>query len=223
MRSSILSFFIFFVCCLPPTAPSSPAQLDRHTLAQNVLDSSGVLVREVVDGSGIYGSVCTGFFWRDFFITAAHCIPEGSVDVKLVTYRNYIRTGGLRQPISAFVGEVNEQSDIAILAPLEMVEHSSLELATENVQLLDEVFAVGCPHHYDFSFFEGSVSNPYRLRVAPPGVWTQVDLMIKPGSSGGPVVNSDGQLIGISLFYRDSRIGGVLHLSKLREFLSTYL
>jgi serine protease Do len=68
------------------------------------------------------------------------------------------------------------------------------------------VLAFGSPFGYfQFSVTRGIVSavdrpNPYRDDPRKPGGFIQTDAAINPGNSGGPLVDAQGQVIGINTF-----------------------
>jgi serine protease Do len=63
------------------------------------------------------------------------------------------------------------------------------------------VFAFGSPEGLQDSVSMGVVSAAARQRDADsPMVFVQTDAPINPGSSGGPLVNVDGELVGINTF-----------------------
>ena len=58
--------------------------------------------------------------------------------------------------------------------------------------------------------------NPDYCKVArldPDGVWLRVEAPISPGRNGGPLVNADGELVGITTFRFDSGPGDNLHFA----------
>jgi serine protease Do len=68
------------------------------------------------------------------------------------------------------------------------------------------VLAFGSPFGYfQFSVTRGIVSalnrpNPYSNNARKPGGFIQTDAAINPGNSGGPLVDAEGQLVGINTF-----------------------
>ncbi len=68
------------------------------------------------------------------------------------------------------------------------------------------VLAFGSPFGYfQFSVTRGIISaldrpNPYRDDPRKPGGFIQTDAAINPGNSGGPLVDAEGQVIGINTF-----------------------
>lgn len=61
----------------------------------------------------------------------------------------------------------------------------------------DEVFAIGSPLNENLS---GSITRGIvsAIRTIEGKKWIQSDAAISPGNSGGPLVNSSGNVIGIS-------------------------
>lgn len=96
------------------------------------------------------------------------------------------------------------ENDIAVLQPLNPPE--LLVPATLGnpgaVRIGDEAFVVGHPLGLTGSMSAGVVSGLDRTFQPPNGAQAlsgliQVDAAVNPGSSGGPLLNRDGQVIGI--------------------------
>jgi serine protease Do len=82
--------------------------------------------------------------------------------------------------------------DVSGLQPITMVDSASVRQG-------DMVFAFGSPEGLGNSMTMGIVSAVARqLDEDSPNVFIQTDAPINPGNSGGPLVNADGDLIGIS-------------------------
>jgi S1-C subfamily serine protease len=74
---------------------------------------------------------------------------------------------------------------------------------SSTVQVGDEVIAIGYPYSLDQSVTSGIVSGLNRDGAGSDGSRTltgliQVDAAINPGNSGGPLLNAQGQVIGIN-------------------------
>ena len=97
---------------------------------------------------------------------------------------------------------IDEKTDIAIVK----VDAKDLPVATlansDAVRVGEIVFAIGAPYNLDYTFTSGIVSakGRNRLNVTPDGYedFIQTDASINPGNSGGPLVNLDGQVIGMN-------------------------
>ena len=76
-----------------------------------------------------------------------------------------------------------------------------LEFETsDNVKIGEKVIAIGNPLGLSFSVSEGIVSGKDRLGQNNLPAYIQTDAALNPGNSGGPLINSDGNVIGINNF-----------------------
>jgi putative serine protease PepD len=104
---------------------------------------------------------------------------------------------------ATLVGE-EANSDLALirvdptglgLKPLDVVSSSS-------VQVGDSVYAIGNPYGLDETLTRGIVSALGRSISAPDGAAIsdaiQTDAALNPGNSGGPLLNDQGQVIGVN-------------------------
>ena len=93
----------------------------------------------------------------------------------------------------------DEELDIALLK----IEGSFDSLRFDNsndVKIGEKVIAIGNPLGLSFSVTEGIVSAVDRTVKGSPGEYIQTDAALNPGNSGGPLINSDGKVIGINNF-----------------------
>lgn len=95
---------------------------------------------------------------------------------------------------------IKVEVDAALLRPVTIADSDALEVG----QL---VATIGNPYGLDGSMSTGIVSGLGRTlpgAVAPGGAWfnipniIQTDAVINPGNSGGPLLNLDGQVIGVN-------------------------
>jgi len=104
---------------------------------------------------------------------------------------------------ATLVGEA-ANSDLALiridasglgLKPLKLVSSSSLRVG-------DPVYAIGNPYGLDASFIRGIVSALGREISAPDGAKItgaiQTDAALNPGNSGGPLLNGEGEVVGVN-------------------------
>src|SRR5579863_65335 len=134
----------------------------------------------------------TGFLVTDtgLIATNAHVArEEESLMAKLST--------GIE--LEANVAYVDDNVDIALLK-VNGVNLPHLMLAdTSTVRQGQEVFAVGNPGAAMlFSVTKGIVSAVDTFPNAGPGTWIQTDAQLNPGNSGGPLVNMQGEVVGIN-------------------------
>ncbi|MGD0519205.1 MAG: Do family serine endopeptidase, partial [Thermoguttaceae bacterium] len=96
--------------------------------------------------------------------------------------------------------KTDEQSDLAIMR---VKTNGFLPAATlgdsDTLDIGDWVIAVGCPFELDSTVSAGIISGKGRVLSADSRAsFLQTDAAINPGNSGGPLVNLDGEVIGIN-------------------------
>jgi len=99
--------------------------------------------------------------------------------------------------------------------------------ADDDVRLAETVLALGNPFGLGVSVSRGIISSKSRRPPAenePLEVedWLQTDAAINPGSSGGPLINLHGEIVGISVaVYREGQgIGFAIPVKRVSEALS---
>ncbi len=175
LLGAILGFPIFAQDILPELV----RRIKPSSVAIETFDSNG---KTISRGSGFFIS-------RDQVITNRHVIEKSSrVEIHLVNGKKYTAKG---------VVAVDGEGDIAILQ-VEVPFDSAFPLSiTQDIpQEGESIVVIGNPYG-----LEGSVSNGIvsAVREFPGyGKIIQITAPISPGSSGSPVVNMRGQVIGVA-------------------------
>ncbi len=139
-----------------------------------------------------------------YVITNAHVV-DGAVDIKV----------GLqdRRELSATLVGTDKSSDIAVLK----VDAKNLPVVkigdSDNIKVGEWVLAIGSPFGFEHTATQGIVSALSRSLPDETYIpFIQTDVAVNPGNSGGPLFNTDGDVIGVnSQIY--SRSGGYQGLS----------
>lgn len=71
---------------------------------------------------------------------------------------------------------------------------------SDNVKVGEKVIAIGNPLGLSFSVSEGIVSAKDRIGDNELPAYIQTDAALNPGNSGGPLINTNGNVIGINNF-----------------------
>ena len=80
-------------------------------------------------------------------------------------------------------------------------EYEYLELGdSEKAKVGEKVIAIGNPKGLEFSVTEGIISAVNRKRLGNSAGYIQTDAALNPGNSGGPLINTHGEVIGINNF-----------------------
>jgi serine protease Do len=132
----------------------------------------------------------------DGYIVTNNHVVNGATDIK-VTLRD-------RRVLTAKVIGADKLTDIAVIK-VNATDLPSLGWGNSTeLKPGQTVLAFGSPFGYfQFSVTRGIVSaldrpNPDRSDLRKPGGFIQTDAAINPGNSGGPLVNAEGQVIGIN-------------------------
>jgi hypothetical protein len=135
-------------------------------------------------------SLGSGIFVRDGIVATNFHVVEDS-------FGGYAKEIGkkAKYQISGTVG-IDRNVDLVLLA-IEGVKAPSLPLGdSETVQIGDEIYAVGNPLGLEGTFSKGIISG---IRKVGSIKLFQITAPISPGSSGGAILNSSGQVIGVSV------------------------
>src|ERR1700730_546647 len=174
-----------------PTNLTSTGSASTTATAGYALDSPGVVTITVNLGNG--QAIGSGIVLdtRGDILTNAHVI-SGAQQIQVAFTDGTTATGTL-------VGS-NTSADLAVIRV--SVAASTLHPLTlgssASVKVGDSVFAIGSPFGLSGSLTEGIVSNLSQSGSAPGSSLIQTDAAINPGNSGGPLVNAQGQVIGIN-------------------------
>ena len=98
--------------------------------------------------------------------------------------------------------------------------HVLVSKGRKNLQMGEQVYSLGCPLNLVGTVFTGIVNGPPR-RVGDLTYW-QVNMEIHPGSSGSPVFDVNGSLVGVVKGrYRGTHsIGFLIPLEAIAAFMS---
>lgn len=119
-----------------------------------------------------------------------------------------------RRELDAEVIGADERSDVALLKIDAKDLPAVMKVGNpEELKVGEWVMAIGSPFGFDYSVTAGIVSAKSRALPNESYVpFIQTDVAINPGNSGGPLLNMNGEVVGInSQIY--SRSGGFMGLS----------
>ena len=138
-----------------------------------------------------------------YILTNNHVVEDASEIVVSLADR--------RERVASVVG-TDPQSDLALLK-IEEANLPTVEIGnSESLQAGQWVIAIGSPFDFEMSVTAGIVSATGRSlqgEAANYVPFIQTDVAINPGNSGGPLVNGDGQVIGINTLVRSGPGAGL--------------
>ncbi len=171
-----------------PVVSTQPSGISPRQIAAKVSPSVVLLVMQDVNGQPV--AMASGFVVRDGVIATNLHVIEGAARgyAKLVDQKTKYNVRG--------VVASDPARDLVLLA-IDGLKAASLTVGdSSQVAVGDNVFAVGNPRGLEGTFSAGVVSS---IRKVGADWLLQITAPISPGSSGGPVVNSKGEVIGVAV------------------------
>ena len=171
-------------------ALSAKGQSSEGWIEEMMIPRCVAIVTESGLGTGVFASP------DGYIVTCKHVVSGAdTIIVYTLDFRKF----------SGRVVGTHSEYDIAVLKiePTEEMMCFDLEEGTEEsvlsprkVHLGEDVYAIGMPFGLPWTVSKGIVSQ--RFRIVDGAVYWQTDTAINPGNSGGPLLNENGQLIGIN-------------------------
>jgi len=161
-------------------------------------------------------SLGSGFFISEgYVVTNEHVIEDDSGQIsqviQILTNDNQVYTGTL-------VGYI-KNLDLALLKTTSKYGYLDLE-ESSNVGVGEKVVAIGTPEGLSFSATDGIVSATGRpgSSFGTAGTYIQTNAQLNPGNSGGPLLNKNGNVIGMNNFklVNTEGIGFALESDKIK-------
>lgn len=179
-----LGLSTIFLAILPSTVLAQTAQ----EIARKAFSSTVLLVMEDANGQPL--SLGSGFFVRDGEVASNLHVVEGAA-------RGYAKIIGQKTKYDIEgITAVDPERDLVVLK-ISGARAGAVALGnSESVQVGETVYAVGNPQGLEGTFSQGIVSI---IREVGNDKLLQITAPISPGSSGGPVLNGKGEVIGVSV------------------------
>ncbi len=178
----------FLAVAQSPTQGQRKPPLATRELVAQVRKSLVVVLTQDQEGNLIAQG--SGFFFKPgkpgLIATNLHVLKRAS--------QGYVKSlsDGVSYKISSVVG-FDLKHDICVLK-LSEAGGAPLPLSTDDVAVGDDILVAGNPEGLEASFSKGIVSG-----IRSGSGLIQMDAAISPGSSGGPVVNQRGEVIGLAV------------------------
>ena len=165
---------------------TTPSVLTAEQIAEEAL--AATIYLEMRNRSGEVIGIGSGFFVEHSLIATNFHVIEGATQgtAKLV--------GENRQYTIEGITAADKQNDLAILKVTAFGVQPLPLGKSDNVKIGTTMYVAGNPHGLEGTFSDGIISrldgeDEKRLQMTAP---------ISPGSSGGPVLNNRGEVIGVS-------------------------
>ncbi len=154
---------------------------------------------------------------RGFILTNAHVVEKtGTITVVLND----------QQTFEAQVVGADPDSDLAVLKIESQEPLPAIDMGNSNNLMIGEtVIAIGNPFGFSHTVTTGVISALNRSFRADERVFQdfiQTDASINPGNSGGPLLNINGELIGINtaIYAKAQGIGFAIPINKAKRIIN---
>ena len=176
---------------------------------QNILESN---IESIIQIMTPYGSG-TGFIIDDLIITNSH-VASGLKEV-------VIKSKNISRSIAKVIYD-DPYLDLAFIELNFDKPNNPLKLTSKEVHDGDVTIAIGHPYGLNYSVTEGIISRASRLQGDLE--YIQMDAAINPGNSGGPLLNIDGEVVGVNTFIiqNANNLGFSLPYFYVREALDAF-
>lgn len=178
----VLNFVFLFA------QPSIICAQTAQEIAKNSFSSTVLLVMEDANGQPL--SLGSGFFVRDDEVASNLHVVEGAA-------RGYAKIIGQKTKYDIEgITAVDPERDLVVLK-ISGARVGAVALGdSDAVQVGEIVYAVGNPQGLEGTFSQGIISS---IREVGKDKLLQITAPISPGSSGGPVLNGKGEVVGVSV------------------------
>lgn len=171
--------------------------------------ADSIFVLRMSDPAGKTVGTATGFLVAEnLLLTNAHVANAGSISVRM---------GSLQVP--CVTKRVDDWNDLALCEMAAKSSAAPIRFAATEASPGATVYALGNPQGLEKTISQGLFTGVREVdgrRVA------QVSAAISSGSSGGPILNSDGELVGVAVFYlKDGQaLNFAVPLDIVRDFVA---
>lgn len=182
LRSNLLSTQEDFSSQINQLKASASA--DFSGIIEEAVKSVVSIKTDVAQGSGF---IITS---DGYIVTNAHVL-QGAHYAKALTSDNELIDA---EPIG-----LDPSADVALLKIFG--SYKALDFGdSDDVRVGEKVIAVGNPYGLSFTVTEGIVSAVKRKGMNNIEAYIQTDVALNPGNSGGPLIDINGEVIGINNF-----------------------
>ncbi len=157
---------------------------------------------------------------RGLILTNAHVIQRsGTITVVLEDRREF----------EARIVGADPDSDLAVLKIDSQEKLPSIAMGqSDDLMIGETVIAIGNPFGFSHTVTTGVVSAVHRSIRADERVlhdFIQIDASINPGNSGGPLLNINGDLVGINtaIYAKAQGIGFAIPISKAKKIVANLI
>ena len=165
----------------------SDLAVESESFGKVIQEVIGSVVSVLTDAGQGSGAIISS---QGYVVTNYHVIEQAN-KASIMTYDGKLY--GVR-----LIG-YNKENDLAVLEIKSNESFGYMEFAdSSTLKVGQKVVALGNPAGLSFTATEGIISSPSRMDNGQ--YYIQTDVSVNPGNSGGPLINSQGKIVGIINF-----------------------
>lgn len=147
-----------------------------------------------------------------FIVTNSHVL-DGARIARAITYDDEV--------YNLKLAGYDWEMDIAVLKAEGNFDELKLG-DSDDINLGEKVVAIGNPLGLSFTATEGIISGKNRAGINDLPYYLQTDVSLNPGNSGGPLINTEGEVIGINNFkiIAAENIGFALEINRAKDVIN---
>jgi S1-C subfamily serine protease len=191
--NTLLTIALLFTCssrgqdCAAQTPAVETPSLEKLSALKRavvIVTTFDLQNKPLLQGSGFFIS-------RDCIVTNMHVI-KGAEHIRITTFDR--KVSSVQKVIAA-----NEKDDLALLLVENTLTNDILELENSAAVEGDKVVVLGNPQGSPWKITRGQVGLLWAFGDTSGRI--QITASILPGSSGGPVVNGQGRVVGVAAMH----------------------
>lgn len=198
MTKKFIVFFSFIIFTIPAFAQNYSADEITNITVYEKINPAIVAIDANLDDGFSAGTGC--IVSADGVILTGSHVVEGAKNIDVTTSNGKVYKAKV-------LSKMGKNKDLALLKIDAKQRLRTVELGnSEDVKVGQKVLAIGNPFGFSGTLTSGIVS-----RIDYTKGRIQTDAAINPGCSGGPLVNSQGEVIGISqsIYNPDNNISNI--------------
>ena len=198
--------------------PKKILESDKHSLSpEQIFENLSPAVFKIHTSNGFNGSQGSGFFVSsDGVALSNYHVFQGTT----IGYEEIILSNGRRCKVKE-VYHKSEEDDFIIFKVDINTKVSYIEISNSRPKVGEKIYTIGSPQGLDNTFSSGEISQ-----IRENGRLIQISAPIDHGSSGGVLLNSKGEAIGITTSGIDTSIANLnfaINIDIVEPFLSPYI
>lgn len=189
---------------------------DNSLSPEEIFERNTSAVFKIHTSNGFTGGQGSGFFISSEGVAVSNYhVFQGTT----IGYEEIILSNGLRYKVKEVYYKSKEEDFIIFKVDISGVNY--IKISNASPRIGEKIYTIGSPQGYDNTFSSGEISQ-----IRNNGKLIQISAPIDHGSSGGVLLNSKGEAIGITSSGVDTSIANLnfaINIDIVEPFLSSYI